>query len=67
MANTITKTTIIDGIRNLVIMLNISGDGSGDETNTLIMDRSTFAPTDGTEIVIEKVAGNLNGFTAALS
>lgn len=67
MANTITKTTIIDGVRNLVIMLNISGDGSGDETNTLIMDRSTFAPTDGIEIVVEKVAGNLNGFTAALS
>jgi hypothetical protein len=47
MANTITKTTILDGPRNFVLLLNISGDGSGDETNTLIMDRSTFAVTTG--------------------
>jgi hypothetical protein len=67
MANTITKTTILDGPRNFILMVNISGDGSGDETNTNIFTRASFAPTTGTEIVVEKVAGNLNGFTAALS
>lgn len=67
MANTITKTTILDGLHNFVLLLNISGDGSGDETNTLIFDRSTFVPTDGIECSVQKVSGNLNGFTAALS
>jgi hypothetical protein len=66
MANTITKTTILDGLHNFVMLLNISGDGSGDETNTNIFTRASFAPTTGTEIVITKAAGNLNGFTATL-
>ena len=67
MANTITKTTLLDGPRHLVQLINISGDASGDETNTVLVDRSAFAPTDGTELVVEKVEGLLSGFTAALS
>jgi hypothetical protein len=67
MANTITKTTILDGAHNFIMLLNISGDGSGDETNTNIFTRASFAPTTGTEIVIKHISGNLNGFTAALS
>lgn len=67
MANTVTKTVILDGGRNLVVLVNISGDGSGEETNTLLVDRSAFDPVDGTELVIERVAGLVSGFTAALS
>lgn len=66
MANTITKTTLHNGSRNLVQLINIVGDGSGEETNTVLVNRSTFAPTDGTEIVVEKISGLLTGFTAAL-
>lgn len=66
MANTITKTTILDGPRHLVVLVNIAGDASGDETGTIIVDRSTFVPTDGTEVVFEQVFGQLFGFTARI-
>lgn len=66
MPNTITKTTLHDGPRNLVQLINIVGDGSGEETNLLLVDRSAFVPTDGTELVVEKIEGQLNAFTAAL-
>lgn len=67
MANTITKTTLIDGPRNLVILVNILGDGSGEESATTLVDRSAFAPTDGTEIVVEKIEGYLASHTIALA
>jgi hypothetical protein len=66
MANTITKTTILDGARHLVVNVNVSGDGSGDETGTIIVDRSTFAPTTGLETVVEQVFGMLSGFKATI-
>lgn len=67
MANTITKTTLVDGPRNLVRLINILGDASGEETNNVLIDRSDFAPTDGTELVVTKIEGLLTGFSAALS
>jgi hypothetical protein len=67
MANTISKTTIEDGPRNLVQLVNIVGDGSGDESSTLLVDRSAFTPTTGTKTVVDRIEGHLSGFTAALS
>jgi hypothetical protein len=67
MANTITKTTLVDGARNLIQLINIVGDGSGEESNAVLVDRSAFAPADGTEIVVEKIEGMLTAFSATLS
>lgn len=67
MANTITKTVLEDGPRNLVVLVNISGDASGDETNTLLIDRSAYAVTTDTKTVVEKIEGLLSGFSATLS
>jgi hypothetical protein len=67
MANTITKTTLLDGARNLVQLINIVGDGSGEEANTVLVDRSAFAPTDGTSLSVDRIHGLLSGFTATLS
>lgn len=67
MPNTITKTTLHDGPRNLVQVINILGDGSGEETNTVLVDRSAFAPDTGTELVVTKIEGLLTAFSAALS
>lgn len=67
MPNTITKTTLLDGPRNLVQLINIVGDGSGEESGTVLVDRSAFAPTDGTELVVERIEGLLTGFSAALA
>ncbi len=66
MANTITKTTVVNGEVNLVQIINISGDGSGEETNLLLVDRSTFAPTSGTAVIVDKIEGYLSGFSASL-
>lgn len=67
MANTITKTTLLDGTRNLVQLINIVGDGSGEETNTVLVDRSTFSAIEGQRFSVVKIEGLLTGFTAALS
>ena len=67
MANTISTTTLINGERNLVVLVNLASDGDeGDETNTVLIDRSTFTPA-GTELVVEKVEGLCSGFVATLS
>lgn len=68
MANTITTTTLLDGPRNLVLLVNLASDGAtGDETNAVLVDRSAFAPATGTDLAVEKIEGLLSGFTAALS
>lgn len=66
MSNTITKTTLVDGPRNLIQLINIVGDGSGEESATVLVDRSALVPTDGTELVVEKIEGLLSGFSASL-
>jgi hypothetical protein len=67
MANTVTVTKLLDGPRNLHLLVNIAGDGSGEETNRLLVDRSAYAPVDGTKLVVEKIDGHLTGFSARLS
>jgi hypothetical protein len=65
MPNTITATTLHDGPRNLVQLINITGDESGNESATVLVDRSAHTP-DGTELVVEKIEGLLSGFSATL-
>jgi len=67
MAASFTSTVLEDGPRNLILLINIVGDGLGELTNALLVDRSTFAPTDGTKSRVDKVEGNLDGFSATLS
>lgn len=67
MANTVTKTTLLDGKRNTAILVNIVGDGSGEETATTIFDRSQFAPTDNLTINALTIDGRLQGFSAFLA
>lgn len=66
MSNTITKTTLESGPRNLVQLINILGDGSGEETNTVLVDRSTFSPVS-TKLAVEKIEGLASGFVGTLS
>lgn len=66
MANVITKTTLNSGFRNTVVLVNIEGDASGNESNTLLIDRSDYAP-DGTETNVLRIEGHLSGFSATLS
>lgn len=66
MANTITKQTLNDGERNLVVKVTIAGEGSGsDEASTVLIDSSTFsgAPTN---LRLDRIEANLIGFSATL-
>lgn len=67
MAATFTTTVLEDGDRNLVLLVNIVGDGAAGITNGLLVDRSTFVPTDGSKTRVDRVEGNLDGFSASLS
>lgn len=65
MVNTVTKQTLIDGQRNLVLQVYIAGDGSGEETGTIIVDVSTFAGNPAT-VRVNRIQADLSGFAAAL-
>lgn len=71
MANTITKQTLLDGDRNLVVKITIEGDGSGEESASSLIDISDY--TSGTGRVddldtvrINCISGHLSGFAIDL-
>lgn len=66
MANTVTKQKINDGPRNTVLHVMIVGDGSGEETATVIVDASDLSSTP-TDLVLVGCHASLVGFTAKLS
>jgi hypothetical protein len=65
MANTITKTERLDGSRKYVLEVEITGDGSGDETGASLIDVSGLSPA-ADAMAIEKVYFSLDGFSARL-
>jgi len=65
MANTITKQTIVDGSKWLIVKIHIEGDGSGEETNTVLIDASTYNPAFTNES-LSVIHANLSGFTCDL-
>ena len=64
MANTITTKVIANGPRNLILGVHISGDASGEETATLLVDVSSYGAT---EAKLMSAQSNLQGFSAVLS
>ena len=65
MANAIVEQIIEDASRNLILKYTIVGDGSGEETNTVLVDASTFTPAY-TNCKLMKVHYGFNGFAASL-
>ena len=65
MANTVETQTIVDGSRNLVVKVHIHGDGTGDESETLLIDASSYTPA-ATSLKLMEVKSNFVGFTAEL-
>ncbi len=57
---------MIDGSRNLVVKIHINGDGTGEETDTLLIDASTYSPAF-TESKLMKMTSNIVGFSAELN
>lgn len=65
MSNIIETQTIVDGSRNLVVRAHIDGDGSGDESHTVLIDASEYTPPF-TEVKLMQIESNLVGFTMEL-
>lgn len=65
MANAITKQTIINDSRNLVVKIHIVGDGSGDETATNLVDISAL-DSKADRVKITKIISSLEGFSVNL-
>lgn len=65
MANAITTQVINDGQRNVVIKVTIVGDGSGEETKTVLFDASAYTPAT-TNNNLRRITYLLNGFDAVL-
>lgn len=63
MANTINVVTLQNGSKNLVLNVYISGDGSGDEVATQLVDASAYGAST---VVLENFWSSLTGFTAEL-
>lgn len=62
MVNTVTKQTILDGETQLIVKMHITGDGSGDETATNLIDVSTYAGAP-TEVKIYNIDAAFSGFS----
>lgn len=65
MSNTITKTVLNDGPRTHIVEMRITGDGSGQETATSLIDVSAIGGAPSS-VVIEKVYWSLQGFSTTL-
>ena len=65
MTNTIEAQTINDGERNLVVKVHIDGDGSGEETATLLIDMSAYNNSP-TSLRLDRVQAALTGFSVEL-
>jgi hypothetical protein len=65
MANTVTKTILHDGPRNVIARIYIVGDGSGEESDTILIDASALynAPLS---LKVNRVFGRSDGATAVL-
>lgn len=66
MPNTITKTILEQGERNLSVLVNIVGDGSGDYAAAVLIDRSDYPDATGLKLVVNRVQGLIGGFSALL-
>lgn len=65
MANIINKRTLQDGVKKTVTHVYIRGDGTGEETNNIIVDVSALSPS-ATKVDIECVKSSLQGCSAFL-
>lgn len=65
MANTITSQTLVNGDRQLVVKVFILGDGSGEETDTVIIDASAYAPAS-TDLKIMQLLDSTQSASACL-
>lgn len=65
MANTITRQTLVNDARNLVVKIHIVGDSSGDEAATSLVDVSAL-DANMDRVKITRIQSSLEGFSVNL-
>jgi hypothetical protein len=65
MANDIVTRVLHDGERNVVLHIAITGDGSGEETATELVDVSALGLSPA-EVKLHAITGDLTGFSLTL-
>lgn len=63
--NTVTTTLKINGSRNFVAIVDITGDGTGQESNTVVLALANLTGTP-TAVKVKSVNWDLTDFSAAL-
>ena len=69
MANTITIKKIVDGERKYVVEVDILGDGTGEESETVVVDFSDLAAVvraPALTVSVDKIIWSFSGFSATL-
>ena len=59
MANIVAIQELVNGPRHLVLKLDVEGDGSGEFTDSTLVDVSTY---DCTEVRLDGIKGHVDGF-----
>lgn len=65
MANTLSTSYKVNGSRNFVAIIEITGDGSGEESNTVVIDVANLTDTP-TTFKVKSICWSLDGFSASL-
>lgn len=65
MANIVTTTLKINGSRNFVAVIDITGDGSGQETSTVVLALANLTGTP-TAVKVKSVNWDLTDFSVSL-
>jgi hypothetical protein len=67
MPNAINVTEVQDGEYLYIVEVDITGDGSGDESGTVLIDFSAiYNPHNYQDLALRKFIANLTGFSATL-
>ena len=59
MANLVAIQELENGPRNLILKVDVEGDGSGEFTNELLVEVGAY---DCTEVRLDKIQGHVDGF-----
>lgn len=65
MSNAVTKTLLHDSTRHAIMSVTIVGDGSGEETDTVLLDASALQPA-ADKLIVDRIEGLLTAFSAVI-
>ena len=65
MPNAITTHTIVNGTRNLILSLNMVADGTGNETDTTLIDLNDYVLEPGLRVPRDFAVKKISGLTGA--